>query len=253
MILLALPILPNITGCMHIQVNPAYSYSTSAIVTNAHRIHSLFAHIQLHFPSLAFPASRICVKIPSTWEGLQACRQLEEEGIKTLATTLFSLEQAALASWYDCTYIAPYVNELKVHFEHGYTDPSPNFDVVTRSQRMYDQTGFPTKTLPASLTSVEECMRLAGASHITIAPALLRELASTEYVKRDPRWASDFDKEEKDEDFYTVGSVNEEAVFRMALTRRDGGKQEAKLVSVSLATACMTSQLISGPGHQHLL
>ena len=238
---------------MHIQVNPAGSYSTAAIVTNAHRIHSLFEYILANSESPAFPARRICVKIPATWEGLQACKELEAKGIKTLATTLFSLEQAAIASWYGCTYIAPYVNELKVHFEQGYTDPSPNFDVVTRSQRMYDQTGFPTKTLPASLTSVEECMRLAGASHITIAPALLRELASTEYVEGDPRWASDFDKEEKDEDFYTIGSVNDEAVFRMALTRRDGGKQEAKLVSVSPETACMTSRLISGPGHQHLL
>jgi len=238
MILLALPILPNITGCMHIQVNPAYSYSTSAIVTNAHRIHSLFAYITAPFEPLAFPANRICVKIPATWEGLQACKQLEEEGIKTLATTLFTLEQAALASWYDCTYIAPYVNELKVHFEQGYRDPSPNFDIVTRAQRMYDQTGFPTQTLPASLTSVEECMRLAGASHITIAPALLRELAGTDYVKRDTRWSSDFDKEERDEDFYTVGgSIIEEAAFRMALSRRDGGKQEVKLVSVSVAPA----------------
>ena len=238
---------------MHIQVNPMYSYSTSAIVANARRIHSLFTYLYFKDDTPKLSLSRVCIKIPATWEGLQACKELEAEGIQTLATTLFTIEQAALASRYQCKYIAPYVNELKVHFEHGYTDPSPNFDVVTRSQRMYDQTGFPTKTLPASLTSVEECMRLAGASHITIAPALLRELASTEYVEGDPRWASDFDKEERDEDFYTVGSVNEEAVFRMAFTRGDGGKQEAKLVSVSPETACMTSRLISGPGHQHLL
>lgn len=62
---------------------------------------------------------RVCIKIPATWEGLQACRAVEEKGIATLATTMFCMEQAALAADAGCTYIAPYVNELKVHFEPG--------------------------------------------------------------------------------------------------------------------------------------
>lgn len=66
-----------------------------------------------------FPSSRVCIKIPSTFEGIQACRVLEEDGICTLATTLFSMEQAALAADARCSYIAPYVNELPVHFVPG--------------------------------------------------------------------------------------------------------------------------------------
>ena len=58
-----------------------------------------------------FDISRICIKIPSTWEGLQACRVLQNEGIITLATTLFTLAQAALAAEVKCHYIAPYLNE----------------------------------------------------------------------------------------------------------------------------------------------
>lgn len=50
---------------------------------------------------------------------MQACRILEAKGIATLATTMFCMEQAALAGDAGCTYIAPYVNELKVHFEPG--------------------------------------------------------------------------------------------------------------------------------------
>ena len=72
-----------------------------------------------HFKQLApdFPPCRICIKIPATWEGLQACRELERKGIATLATTLFSLEQTALAADAGCRYVAPYVNELRVHLE----------------------------------------------------------------------------------------------------------------------------------------
>lgn len=49
-----------------------------------------------------------------------ACRTLEQAGIHTLATTLFTLTQAVLAAEVGCTYVAPYVNQLKVHFEPGY-------------------------------------------------------------------------------------------------------------------------------------
>lgn len=66
-----------------------------------------------------FDIKRVCIKIPSTWEGIAACRILEEKGIATLATTMFCMEQAALAADARCTYIAPYVNELKVHFVPG--------------------------------------------------------------------------------------------------------------------------------------
>ena len=60
-----------------------------------------------------FDASRVCVKIASTFEGLQACRVLQSHGVKTLATTLFTVEQAVLAADAGCHYIAPYLNELK--------------------------------------------------------------------------------------------------------------------------------------------
>lgn len=74
----------------------------------------LFQHVQL-----GFDVTRVCIKIPSTWEGMMACRTLQLAGVHTLATTLFSMTQAVLAAEVGCTYIAPYVNELKVHVQAG--------------------------------------------------------------------------------------------------------------------------------------
>lgn len=48
-----------------------------------------------------------------------ACHTLELAGVRTLATTLFSMAQAVLAAEVGCTYVAPYVNELKVQFNAG--------------------------------------------------------------------------------------------------------------------------------------
>lgn len=132
MIKLALKIAPHITGYVHIQANPYASYSTEDTVGNAFSqshirsnneaqpltslpgIVQLFRHLQPDFDT-----TRICIKIPSTWEGLMACQILEKAGVRTLATTLFTFEQAVLAAEVGCTYIAPYVNQLKVHFEPG--------------------------------------------------------------------------------------------------------------------------------------
>lgn len=74
----------------------------------------LFQHVQP-----GFDVNRICIKIPSTWEGLMACRTLESRGVRTLATTLFTMAQAVLAAEVGCTYVAPYVNELKVQVNKG--------------------------------------------------------------------------------------------------------------------------------------
>ncbi len=75
---------------------------------------AVFKHVDPDFDS-----SRVCIKVPSTWEGLQACRTLQQSGITTLATTLFSLAQAALAAEVGCHYIAPYLNELRVQVDKG--------------------------------------------------------------------------------------------------------------------------------------
>lgn len=78
-------------------------------------IFHIFQHVQP-----GFNQPRICIKIPSTWEGLMACRALQDIGLNTLATTVFTMTQAILAAEVRCAYIAPYVNELKVHFDAGY-------------------------------------------------------------------------------------------------------------------------------------
>lgn len=124
-----------------------------------------------------------------------ACRTLEEGGVRTLATTLFSMPQAELAAEVDCTYVAPYVNELKVHFEDGlviasstliladaediysFVDKEPLIDLCVDIQRYYRSIFARTKVLPASLTSIDQVFALAGVDHITIAPHLLAQLA----------------------------------------------------------------------------
>lgn len=128
----------------------------------------------------------------------------------------------------------------------SYTDPSPNLPLCVRAQRYYLAHGFKTEVLPASLTSAAECMRLAGAQHITIAPALLRELAATQ--------AGSDAEAAKAHSLYDDPSLahapvppelsflEDEAGYRIAFTRANKGREEEKLTYVSFWSAafCVT-------------
>ncbi|KAK3292892.1 uncharacterized protein B0H64DRAFT_403031 [Chaetomium fimeti] len=249
MVGLSLEMAPHTTGYLHVQTNPKLAYDTQKTIKNAER---LISHVnQLS----SVHTRRICIKIPSTWEGLQACRELEKRGITTLATIVFSLEQTALAAAAGCRYIAPYVNELRVHFDSGYTDPSPALP-FTGAAQAYLNTLPPkpnpssapanrTQVLAASLTSIEQVTQLAGIAHITVSPPLLAELAATpvegwagmsgvgEVVRRTAEEEGE-NKEKKavvrGERERLEGLVGDEAGWRTAFSRAEGGECERKLV-----------------------
>ncbi|KAI1638356.1 transaldolase [Biscogniauxia mediterranea] len=227
MVKLALRIVPYLTGYSHIQTNPKYSYSKQKTIENAQRVVAIFKDLD---PS--YDAKRVCIKIPATWEGLQACRELEKQGIATLATTMFCMEQAALAAHVGCTYIAPYINELRVHFDSGYVDENKAFDFCGSAQRYYEQIKGRTQVLPASLTSIQEVMRLAGAHHITVSPPLLTKLAETPANPWEGDTGSVFSGgAEKEENFGSYeGILQEESKWRLAFTLSMGGKAEGKII-----------------------
>ena len=104
-----------------------------------------------------------------------------------------------------------------------------------QAQKYYKEHGFTTKILVASLTSVDEIMILAGVDYITIAPKLLHELASTE---KDPSESADSNlaveqlKSARDWTTSRFPYADDEAAFRMAMTREANGASEGKLIQV---------------------
>lgn len=77
-------------------------------------------------------------------------------------------------------------------------------------------------------------MLLAGVDHITIAPALLRELADTDVDVGTGSFPSLFDRVEENPEMVPrkVSYLENEEGFRMAMTRDKDGVNEGKLVQV---------------------
>lgn len=174
---------PYLKGSNHVQVNTHNSESTEKIIVDGKRIRSLAIYTQTQ----DYDPSRLCIKVPSTWAGLRACRALEEKGIRTLATTLFSYTQGIVAAEAGCKYIAPYIHSLPEVMGIGPPDSEVAVAQIIRKavecQQYYETNGLRTQVLPAALLNVAECLMLQGVHHITLSPARLQELHALSAVQ----------------------------------------------------------------------
>ncbi len=122
--------------------------------------------------ALAAIAPNIAVKLPLTWNGLRACRTLADEGRMVNVTLCFSAPQALLAAKAGATFISPFVGRLDDSGVDG-------MELIADIRQIYDNYGFQTKILAASIRTVNHVRDAAkiGADVATVPPAVLRSLA----------------------------------------------------------------------------
>lgn len=120
---------------------------------------------------LAAIADNICVKVPLTWDGLKACKTLTDEGFKVNVTLCFSANQALLAAKAGATFISPFVGRLDDINVDG-------MDLIAEIRQIYDNYGFETEILVASVRTVNHVTQSAiiGADVVTVPPAVLKKL-----------------------------------------------------------------------------
>ncbi|CAK1356381.1 Transaldolase [Cercospora beticola] len=174
MILLSLRMIPLIRGSIHVMCNPLYSWNTEKVYKTGHRFHKI-----AHDLDPSFDLSRLIMKVPATWEGLQACRKLKDDNIKTLATTLFTMEQVVLAGEAGCISISPFAHELRAHLDTSYHDTQPIMDLFLQAQMYYQQHGVPTKVKSCAFMTIDEIITMAGVDAMTLPAEVLEELSNT--------------------------------------------------------------------------
>lgn len=115
--------------------------------------------------------SNAVVKVPVTLEGLRAVKVLAAEGIKTNMTLCFSPLQAFLAAKAGATYISPFLHRLDLVGHDG-------VELVRQIRQLYDNYGFTTKILAASIRSPKQVLGslLARADAVTMPMNILRML-----------------------------------------------------------------------------
>ncbi|QJR81239.1 transaldolase [Alteromonas pelagimontana] len=169
-------LMEQVPGLVSTEVDARLSFDTEATVEKAQKLISLYQ-------AQGIDTSRVLIKIAATWEGIQAAKLLEEQGIHCNVTLVFSFAQARACAEAGVYLISPFVGRILDW--HKANDPSQDFtganDPGVKSvKHIYDyfkKHGFDTVVMGASFRNISEIQQLAGCDRLTISPALLDELA----------------------------------------------------------------------------
>ena len=176
-------ILATIPGRVSTEVDARLSFDANATITRAERIIELYQ-------AEGIPTERVLIKIASTWEGIQAAGTLEQRGIRTNLTLLFSFAQAVACGQAKVQLISPFVGRIYDWYKKqagaswdeaaraGANDPG--VQSVTQIYNHYKHFGITTEVMGASFRNVGQITALAGCDLLTIAPELLAQLAASD-------------------------------------------------------------------------
>ena len=189
-------ILKIIPGRVSTEVDARLSFDTEATIARAKRIVSLYKTEGID------TEKRVLIKIASTWEGIQAAKALEAEGIHCNLTLLFSPIQAHACAQAGVQLISPFVGRIYDWYKKsagniwdeaanaGVNDPG--VQSVRRIYAYYKQNGIRTEVMGASFRNAGQIKALAGCDLLTISPELLAELKADEValkVDLNTEWA----------------------------------------------------------------
>jgi len=176
-------ILKLIPGRVSTEVDARLSFDTAATIARAQRLARLYERAGV-------PRERVLVKIAATWEGIQAAKALEHEGIHCNLTLLFSLPQAVACADAGVTLISPFVGRIYDWHKKaagaawdeaahaGANDPG--VQSVTQIWTYYKHFDIATEVMGASFRNVGQIAALAGCDLLTMSPELLAQLQASD-------------------------------------------------------------------------
>lgn len=171
-------ILQYIPGDVSTEVDARLSFDIGAQVETALDLIRMYDEIGIS-------KDRVLIKLAATWEGIYACRMLEQQGVKTNMTLLFGMTQAVAAAEAGAYLISPFVGRILDWYKkhEGKESYPPEEDPgVLSVRKIYDYykcAGFDTIVMGASFRNKDEILQLAGCDRLTISPKFIADLKET--------------------------------------------------------------------------
>ncbi len=175
-------ILSIIPGRVSTEIDARLSFDANATFSRGERLIDLYQAEGVH-------VDRILIKVAATWEGIQAAAKLEERGIHTNLTLLFSFAQAVACGQARVQLISPFVGRIYDWYKKsagsnwdeaascGANDPGVKS--VRQIYMHYKRFGIATEVMGASFRNIGQIQALAGCDLLTISPELLAQLAAS--------------------------------------------------------------------------
>lgn len=175
-------ILQLVPGRVSTEIDARLSFDTEATVVRAERLIELYQ-------AESVPIDRVLIKIAATWEGIEAARRLEQRGIHTNLTLLFSFVQAVACGQARVRLISPFVGRIydwyKKQIGSAWNEAAmagandPGVRSVRTIYNHFKHFGVATEIMGASFRNTGQILALAGCDLLTISPELMAELAAT--------------------------------------------------------------------------
>ncbi len=164
-----------VPGRVSTEVDARLSFDKAASIAKARALIEAYA-------KLGIGRDRILIKLASTWEGIQAARELEREGIQCNMTLLFSMAQAKACADAGVFLISPFVGRItdwhtKATGKTFTSEEDPGVLSVRRIYDHYKTHGIQTVVMGASFRNPGQIEALAGCDRLTISPDLIAKLA----------------------------------------------------------------------------
>ncbi|KQT14063.1 transaldolase [Ramlibacter sp. Leaf400] len=176
-------ILSIIPGRVSTEVDARLSFDADASFARAERIIAMYR-------AEGVPPERVLIKVASTWEGIQTAARLEQRGIRTNLTLLFSFCQAVACGQAKVQLISPFVGRIYDWYKKsagtGWDEAAnagpndPGVQSVRQIYLHYKHFGIKTEVMGASFRNTGQILALAGCDLLTISPELLAQLAGSD-------------------------------------------------------------------------
>ena len=183
LVLFGIEILKIVPGRVSTETSAKLAFDTDALVAEGR------GFIE-RYKKAGIGRERILIKLATTWEGIEAARVLQKEGINCNMTLLFSMAQSIGAAEAGAKLISPFVGRIldwykKANKREYAPAEDPGVESVREIYAYYKTFGYPTEVMGASFRSKGEALELAGCDLLTISPDLLEEMKnSTDPVPR---------------------------------------------------------------------
>nr|PIM03451.1 transaldolase [Toxoplasma gondii COUG] len=178
-------ILKIVPGVVSTEVSAALSFDVQASVEKARKLIRMYKEHGIE-------KDRVLIKLATTWEGCEAAKILEKEGIHCNMTLLFSFAQAVAAAEAKATLISPFVGRILDYYKKLHPEKvaeyvgaqDPGVQSVKRIYKYYKKHNYKTVVMAASFRNIGEIIALAGCDRVTVSPALLEELKNSDLPVR---------------------------------------------------------------------
>ncbi|KAL8263773.1 hypothetical protein R6Q59_021903 [Mikania micrantha] len=168
-----------VPGRVSTEVDARLAYDTHAIVGKVEDLLQLYNSIDV-------PAERLLFKIPATWQGIEAARLLESEGIQTHMTFVYSFCQAAAAAQAGASVIQIFVGRLRDWARSHSGDSEieaalkrgedPGLALVTKAYNYIHKYGHKSKLMVASIRNKQDVFNVLGVDYIITPLKILQAL-----------------------------------------------------------------------------